>query len=668
MHFLRFLWLPLLGGCIFGSQTPGAIGGTCLPDQTCHGDLVCEAAQCVLPTGHKATALDGGTHTESPSTPPPSTLPHLPPPAQSRTCNNARDVNNTGPLEVKVVQTDSGWMLYRDDEPYYIYGVGGGFVTTSTNDNVPYQLERLVAIGGNSIRTWGAVNLDTLLDAAWACDVSVVIGIWLGHVSHGFDWHDPTQIEEQRQRVENAVLAYKDHPAVLMWGLGNEMEMNNDDTVMWEELQYLAARVHELDEKHPTLTVTSELGTAHEKRLTELCPDIDIWGINTYEGGPSIDERLTQRGYIGPYILTEYGPAGPWAAPLTSWNAVFEHDANQKAVGYAATYTQTIATDPRALGSHAFIWMPGENATDTWYSLFRHSGKPLPAVDALHEAWLGQPPTNLAPHQPILITELQNNTYNGGETVSASFSAVDPEGEALTYAWFIRREPITSNVWQDQWTDGSCLFENETNANLSFVIPAPSGTYRLFAEATDPQGKATFATTAFLVGTTDTNAAPSPPIEIQDHFHASGWMADWDVGSMQGQRCDTQKAPCFENCSRFIYTPENERPRGWAGMYWQYPNNNWGAETGKPLGAGATRVRFIGWSAIEGQTVHIVVGLVDHDPVHTETTLVFTTEPTEYIIDMPPQAYDEIITPFGWTASPTEEAPLDISFAGIRWE
>ena len=66
--------------------------------------------------------------------------------------------------------------------------------------------------------------------------------------------------------------------------------------------------------------------------------------------------------------------------------------------------------------------------------------------------------------------------------------------------------------------------------------------------------------------------------------------------------------------------------------------------------------------------VHIVVGLDDHDPLHTETTLVFTTEPTEYIIDMPSQAYDEIITPFGWTASPTEEAPLDLSFAGIRWE
>ena len=313
--------------------------------------------------------------------------------------------------------------------------------------------------------------------------------------------------------------------------------------------------------------------------------------------------------------------------------------------------------------------MPGDNATDTWYTLFRHSGKPLPALDALEEAWLGRAPENLAPREPVMTTDLANNTYNGGETVSASFALVDPEGEGLTYAWYLRREPINSNVWQDQWTDGSCLFSNETSNVLSFAIPAPTGTYRIFAEATDPHGKATFATTAFLVGSADNEAAPLPPIESQDHFIPSGWMADWRSPEVTTTRpCDAQKAPCFENCSRYIYTPHNETPRGWAGMYWQYPSGNWGTELGKVLGAGATHVRFTAWSGHDTQSVKIVIGLGDNDPIQAEATFILTTEPTEYEIELPTTNYDTMITPFGWTASPNAQTPLDISFAGIRWE
>ncbi|MCC5024095.1 MAG: hypothetical protein J6386_15485 [Candidatus Synoicihabitans palmerolidicus] len=37
------------------------------------------------------------------------------------------------------------------------------------------------------------------------------------------------------------VRRYRDHPAVLMWGLGNEMEGDGTDPRVWRELETLAA-------------------------------------------------------------------------------------------------------------------------------------------------------------------------------------------------------------------------------------------------------------------------------------------------------------------------------------------------------------------------------------------------------------------------------------------
>ena len=62
------------------------------------------------------------------------------------------------PIKVTVSQTPAGeWQLLRGGEPYYIKGAGG-----DTN------LDKLIEIGGNSIRTWGTDNAKEILDEAHA--------------------------------------------------------------------------------------------------------------------------------------------------------------------------------------------------------------------------------------------------------------------------------------------------------------------------------------------------------------------------------------------------------------------------------------------------------------------------------------------------------------------
>ena len=97
-----------------------------------------------------------------------------------------------------------------------------------------------------------------------------------------------------RARISAVVPTYKDHPAVLMWSLGNEWNLNNyfgtftnpDDAAV--ATQEAAALVKSLDVTHP---VSSTLGTirvpSEESIATYVqstIPDVDVWGLQIYEG------------------------------------------------------------------------------------------------------------------------------------------------------------------------------------------------------------------------------------------------------------------------------------------------------------------------------------------------------------------------------------------------
>ena len=103
--------------------------------------------------------------------------------------------------------------LVRDGKPYFVKGAGGSG-----------SLEKLAARGANSIRTWDTNGLAATLDRAGKLGLTVSAGIWLEHESSWFSYRNPAHCDKQAERVRKQVMLHRDHPALLAWGLGNEVE------------------------------------------------------------------------------------------------------------------------------------------------------------------------------------------------------------------------------------------------------------------------------------------------------------------------------------------------------------------------------------------------------------------------------------------------------------
>ncbi len=182
------------------------------------------------------------------------------PPPQAKP---AQAVPAAGPIEVKLVRDDQGYRLLRGGKPYFIQGAGGDG-----------PLDLLARSGANSIRTWGAEHLDRTLDEAHKHGLSVAVGIWLGHERHGFNYNDADQVAAQAEMVRGVIERYKSHPAVLLWGLGNEMEgyAAGDNAAIWSAINNLAVMAKKLDPKHPTMTVVAEIGGDRVKNVEPPVP------------------------------------------------------------------------------------------------------------------------------------------------------------------------------------------------------------------------------------------------------------------------------------------------------------------------------------------------------------------------------------------------------------
>ena len=262
------------------------------------------------------------------------------------------------PSKVEVIRNGDTWHLRRDGKPFFVKGAGG---TT--------RFDLLAAAGANSVRTWGVDNLAPLLDKAHKHGLTVTVGIWLRHEGDdgGFDYDKPELLKEQLELVRQAVLRYKDHPAVLMWGIGNEMEgyEDGDRPVIWKHVNEAAKLAKSLDTNHPVMTVIVELGGKRIQSVNQYCPDVDIVGINTYAGASSIATRYAALKPTKPYIITEFGPPGFWEVGKTAWGAPLEPTSSDKAESYRRAYVGSIQQKPFCLGSYAFLWGNKQERTAT---------------------------------------------------------------------------------------------------------------------------------------------------------------------------------------------------------------------------------------------------------------------------------------------------------------
>jgi hypothetical protein len=512
-------------------------------------------------------------------------------------------------IPVELQKTDSGWQLLRGGEPYFIHGAGGDG-----------PLDVLAAAGANSVRTWGG-DVGSLLDDAHKLGLTVTVGIWLGHERHGFDYGDETQVAEQLERAREMVLKYKDYPALLLWGVGNEMEGYEDanNPAVWEAVNDVAAMVKELDPNHPTMTVTAFVHGERIEYLHNRSPAIDIHGVNAYGGAQAVPRVLREGGASKPFILTEFGPVGPWEIPTTDWGAPYEQTSAEKADFYRESYNKAIADAPGvALGAYAFLWGNKMEATQTWFGMLLDDGSRTAAVDTMTEIWSGQPPGNLAPiaERPVIEGGAE---LDPGRVVDVSATITDPEQDDLRIKWELRPEsgdyatggdfrpelPAVNDAIVDSRIDGARV-----------RMPDEPGAYRLFVYAWDTAGGAATANVPLLVkGEPRTRF---PVIVYQEHLEHMPWVPSGFMGNVDDLSLDgasTEGAAVGEAGIRIRY----EGRYGWAGIAWQHPANNWGDQDGGFDLDGATELQLLARGEYGGETVSFGVGLLGKDTAYPDS-------------------------------------------------
>ena len=404
---------------------------------------------------------------------------------------------------------ESGFRLVRDGTPFRIRGAAG-----------IDHLEVLAACGGNAIRTWDAESAaretdgESLLDRAQRLGIAVTIGLWLGHERHGFRYDDPSQLERQRQDVEAAVRRFKDHPALLSWGLGNEMEgptSNGADERIWREVDHLARLIKSIDPDHPVMTVVANVNDDKVAAIVRHAPAVDILGINAYAGAGGVGAAAVRMGWTKPYCVTEYGLPGPWETAQTDWKAPIEPSSRQKAATYAVTTTDILADEKRCLGTYAFLWGSKQEATASWFGMFLPTGEKTITVDAVTRAWTGDWPANRAPVLEEADVPLATRTVKPEAHLEATARYHDPEGRPLTYAWEVRRESDDRKEGGDREREPDrvegCVVESAADGRVVLRAPAKPGAYRLFVTVRDGEGSGCIDNWPFAVADDSAPAA-----------------------------------------------------------------------------------------------------------------------------------------------------------------
>jgi len=406
-----------------------------------------------------------------------------------------------GPRAVVVEgSAEEGFRLVRDGRPFVIRGAGG-----------ERHLDVLAACGGNSIRTWGAETLDAivdgrrLIDRAHELGIAVTVGIWLGHERHGFDFTSQRQLTEQRGRVEAAVRRFKDHPAVLLWGLGNEMEGPTGagaSPAVWQEVNHLAQLVKRIDPHHPVMTVVANVNPEKLRAILEHAPAVDILGVNAFAGAGGVGRAIRAGGWTKPYCITEFGLPGPWEAEQTAWQAPIEPSSRGKAAATFVAQREIMADQRQCLGSYVFLWGSKQEATSSWFGMFLPTGEKTPRVDAIARAWTDAWPANRAPVLKEATVPLENARIAAGATVTVRVRYEDPEGDPLDHAWEVVEESTDRREGGDaeRRPDAVPGAVRAVNAGVAEVTaPARPGGYRLFVTVRDGKGSACVDNWAFLV-------------------------------------------------------------------------------------------------------------------------------------------------------------------------
>ncbi len=411
------------------------------------------------------------------------------------TVNNIQAQKNNLPIPVKIVAQENGYTLMRDGKPYFIKGAGG----TS-------YIERLAQYGGNSIRTWSTRNGAVVLNNADQLGLTVTMGLDVGRERHGFNYDDTLAVKKQLEKLRIEVNKYKNYPALMIWGIGNELNLEYKNPKVWDAVNEIAKMIHEEDPNHLVTTMLAGLGKREIAYIKTRCTALDLISVQVYGSLAAVPKELNAAGWHGPYMVTEWGPTGHWESGQTAWKASLEETSSQKAAVYKSRYEASVKVDKNCLGSYVFLWGQKQERTPTWYGIFTEKGEESEVVDVMKYLWNGVWPKNGAPHiEEVLLNNKKaaDNIYlQPGKPYKVSFLATHPNKHSLTSSWELLPESTDLKNGGDRESRPQAIASSITDITPTGAVlhtPEKEGPYRIFIYIKDGYNKVATANIPFYV-------------------------------------------------------------------------------------------------------------------------------------------------------------------------
>jgi hypothetical protein len=262
--------------------------------------------------------------------------------------------------------------------------------------------------GANAVRLYAPILTSAMLDAAWAEGLHVIPTFGVDAIQ----LECPEGKDFMLDRFVDMVEQWKDHPAILAWLVGNEVNNNLGAADLcqdwYPQLDAMAQAAHTAEGSafHPIGTATGDRADVADVCIPgcsddSALPNVDLWGLQLYRGcsfGSAFAEYAAKADCGRPLIVTEFGSDSynrPSAAPGVEDQAM-QADCLETLLSEADQALAVRAPDGVLSGQVIFEWSdewwkaecdPGTSwsAQDTCTS-FTNEGYPDPNVQ---EEWWG---------------------------------------------------------------------------------------------------------------------------------------------------------------------------------------------------------------------------------------------------------------------------------------
>lgn len=415
-------------------------------------------------------------------------------------------------LTVSIEKTDNGFQFIRNGKPFYIKGAAGNA-----------YLKELADAGGNTIRLYDTTNLQINLDQAWKYGLAVILDIPIPPYSKN-SYMDENENMVLKQKVRDLIINYKNHPALLMWNLGNEVnypkiywkdfiKVNNSKKRFIKNFNELIDIIKSEDTNHPVSTSKWNIEIAHYASFKIFSPGIDIVSFNVFGDTKNINDKMNQYYFLFgefPFYVSEFGPDGWWLpeSKITPWFSSIEQSSEKKAEQINSRYS-LIENSQNCFGSLLFYWGNKYESTHTWFSMFKDGFKSEVIMEMEYLWGHSKFKPEFIGLEYMLVEKrgaADNIIFNPGELKNAELKLNVNSIDSIGIKW-----EIYPDVWFHGWNEEKyntkkmkppvpmdCQIQSGKNF-ATFITPDKEGLYRIFAYVYNKNGYFASTNTPFYV-------------------------------------------------------------------------------------------------------------------------------------------------------------------------